>query len=98
MLDIRNKPLELRYEPQLRTMMGEVYSYTVVQDPPAGYDAPYTLALVKLDDGRIITAQLTDMSGAVAIGDRVEVVTRKLTSDGEKGIIVYGFKFRKLVS
>ncbi len=80
--------------------MGEVYSYTVVQEAPAGYEeqAPYYLALVKLDDGAMVTAQLTDVTNGISIGDRVEMVTRKLTSEGSKGIIVYGYKFRKLVS
>lgn len=75
---------------------GEVYSYTVVQDPPEGYEenAPYLLALVKLDEGPIITAQLTDVVDDITIGDRVEMVTRKLTSEGKQGMIVYGYKFR----
>jgi uncharacterized OB-fold protein len=79
---------------------GEIYSYTVVQDAPEGYEeqAPYFLALVKLDEGQIITAQLTDVTGQVAIGDRVEMVTRKLTSEGNKGMIVYGYKFRPVLS
>ncbi len=78
---------------------GVVYSYTIVQEPPAGYEdqAPYYLALVKLDDGKIVTAQLTDVSDGVSIGDRVEMVTRKLTTDGPRGVIVYGYKFRKVV-
>ena len=33
----------------------------------------------------------------VAIGDQVEMVTRKLTTDGERGMIVYGYKFRPLI-
>lgn len=77
---------------------GEVYSYTTVYDPPAGYEeqAPYTVALVKLTEGPIITAQLTDLgSEPVEIGMPVEMVTRKLRNDGnERGIIVYGYKFR----
>lgn len=79
--------------------IGEVYSYTVVQDAPKGYtgQAPYILALVKLDDGPIVTAQLTDIDD-VSIGDRVEMVTRKLTSEGERGVIVYGYKFRPMVT
>jgi uncharacterized protein len=79
---------------------GEVYSYTVVQEAPAGYEeqAPYYLALVKLDEGPMVTAQMTDVKDGVAIGDRVEMVTRKLTTEGSKGMIVYGYKFRKLVS
>lgn len=78
---------------------GVIYSYTVVQDPPAGYEeqAPYYLALVKLDEGKLVTAQLTDVNGGVSIGDRVEMVTRKLTTEGAQGMIVYGYKFRKVV-
>lgn len=78
---------------------GEIYSYTVVQEAPAGYEdqAPYVLALVKLDEGQLITAQITDIDEIPAIGDRVEMVTRKLTTEGERGIIVYGYKFRKVL-
>lgn len=78
---------------------GEIYSYTVVQDPPAGFEwqAPYYLALVKLNEGPIITAQLTDFDTEPKIGDAVEMVTRKLTTEGEKGMIVYGYKFRQAI-
>ena len=77
---------------------GEVYSYTTIYDPPAGYEpnAPYTVALVKLEEGPIITAQLTDLGEEpVAIGMPVEMVTRRLRSDGDdRGMLVYGYKFR----
>ncbi len=77
--------------------MGEVYSYTTVLDAPEGFEdqAPYVVALIKLDEGPMLTAQLTDLDGEPEIGMRVEVVTRKLRTDGEAGIIVYGYKFRK---
>ena len=77
---------------------GEVYSYTTVYDAPAGFEeqAPYTVALVKLEEGPLVTAQLTDTSEAeVEIGTPVEMVTRRLRSDGdERGMLVYGYKFR----
>jgi uncharacterized OB-fold protein len=78
---------------------GEVYSFTTLQEPPEGFEeqAPYTLALIKLDEGLLITAQLTDLDGPVAIGDRVEMVTRKLSTEGSKGMIIYGYKFRKVL-
>jgi hypothetical protein len=78
---------------------GEVYSFTTLQEPPEGFEeqAPYTLALIKLDEGPLITAQLTDLDGPVAIGDRVEMVTRKLSTEGAKGMIIYGYKFRKVL-
>lgn len=81
---------------------GEVYSYTTIYDPPAGFEeqAPYTVALVKLEEGPLVTAQLTDMGEQpVEIGTPVEMVTRKLRNDGdERGMIVYGYKFRPLLN
>ena len=49
---------------------GEVYSYTTVYEPPAGYEeySPYTVALVKLAEGPLVTAQLTDVDQ-----DKVEI-------------------------
>jgi hypothetical protein len=80
---------------------GEVYSFTTVYDAPAGFEdgAPYTLALIKLDEGPMVTAQLTDLdSRGIEIGMPVEMVTRKLRSDGERGMLVYGYKFRPLLA
>jgi uncharacterized OB-fold protein len=76
---------------------GEVYSFTTVRNAPAGFEegAPYTVALVQLDEGPMLTAQLTDLGEKpVEIGMPVEMVTRRLRSDGERGILVYGYKFR----
>ena len=77
-------------------LRGTVYSYTLVQEAPGGFEeqAPYYLALVELEDGDLITAQLTDIDGEVNIGDALEMVTRKLTTEGARGMIVYGYKFR----
>ena len=79
------------------TGVGEIYSYTTIYDAPAGFEqyVPYTVALVKLDEGPLLTAQLTDIDPEnVEIGLPVEMVTRKLRTDGEEGMIVYGYKFR----
>jgi uncharacterized protein len=77
---------------------GEVFSFTRMVNAPAGFQeqAPYTVALVKLEEGPVVTAQLTDLGDQeVQIGMPVEMVTRKLRSDGdERGILVYGYKFR----
>jgi uncharacterized OB-fold protein len=79
---------------------GEIYSYTVVLDAPEGFEEyqPYTIALVRLDDGPMVTAQLTDFDAPPEIGQRVEMVTRRLRTDGDQGIIVYGYKFRPLLA
>ena len=79
---------------------GKVYSYTMVHDPPASHadQAPYTLALVQLDEGPLVTAQLTDLEEqCVEVGMPVEMVTRKLRADGDQGPLIYGYKFRPLL-
>lgn len=51
--------------------------------------------MVRLEEGPLVTAQLTDLGEQpVEIGMPVEMVTRKLRSDGERGMLVYGYKFR----
>jgi len=57
------------------------------------------VALVKLQEGPVITAQLTDLGDQpVSIGMPVEMVTRKIREDGdEHGMLVYGYKFRPAV-
>lgn len=81
---------------------GEVYSFTTVYDPPAGFEdfVPYTVAMVKLEEGPLVTAQLTDVPNVdVKIGMSVEMVTRKLRSaTDERGMLVYGYKFRPAVA
>ena len=80
---------------------GEVFSYTTIYEAPAGFDdsAPYTVALVKLEEGPMVTAQLTDLgSQPVEIGMPVEMVTRRLRQDGdERGMLIYGYKFRPVL-
>ena len=78
---------------------GEVYSHTTVQDAPAGFEenAPYTVALVKLEEGPLLTAQLTDLGEeAVEIGTPVEMVTRRVRCDDADSPILYGYKFAPL--
>ena len=80
---------------------GEVYSFAHVADAPAGYTEyqPYTVALIKLDEGPLLTAQLTDVDETdVRIGMPVEMVTRKLKEEGENGMVVYGYKFRPVLA
>lgn len=80
---------------------GEVYSHTTVYDAPEGFEenVPYTVALVKLEEGPLVTAQMTDIGDqTVEIGTPVEMVTRKLRTDGdERGLLVYGYKFRPVL-
>ncbi len=75
----------------------EVYTFSTVYNAPEGFEpyTPYTVALVKLEEGPVVTAQLTDVAPKdVQIGMPVEMVTRRLRTHGEEGTIVYGYKFR----
>src|SRR5689334_21525065 len=50
------------WEPYVLSGAGTIYSFSVVRQLPAGYEeqAPYILALIRLAEGPLITAQLTD--------------------------------------
>jgi len=88
------EPLELQGS-------GTLYSYSRVHQSPRGFAnlGPNTVGMVQLDDGPLIMAQLTDIEGVdVHIGMPVEMVTRKLRESSEHGYIVYGYKFRPLLS
>ncbi len=78
---------------------GEVYTYSTVYQAPEGFQEtiPYTVALVRLEEGPMVAAQLTDVDvDQVEIGMPVEMVTRRLQAEGDEGIIHYGYKFRPL--
>lgn len=81
---------------------GRIYSYTVMRDAPAGFEqnAPYTVAIVHLEEGPMVTAQLTDLGDQpVEIGMPVEMVTRRIREDEpKKGMLVYGYKFRPVMN
>lgn len=70
-------------------------------DGPAGFrqNTPYFVALIQLNEGPMITAQLTDVGDEeIKIGSPVEMVTRKLREDGDHhGAILYGYKFRPVL-
>jgi hypothetical protein len=78
---------------------GEIYSHTTAYEGlPDGFQGlgPLTIALIKLEEGPIVTAQLTDLGDKKPeIGMPVEMVTRRLQDNSdEQGIIIYGYKFR----
>lgn len=79
---------------------GKVYSSTVVYQAPEGHtgSTPYQMALIDLEKGVRVAAQLTDLADPaimVPIGSDVEMVTRKLMDNKDKrGILKYGYKFR----
>lgn len=80
---------------------GVVETFTIIRVAPSGFgdQAPYAVAIIKLDDGVKITAQIVDCDPeSLAIGDRVRREFRRLQQDGESGILCYGYKFVPLVT
>lgn len=88
------------WEPVVLSGRGEIFSFSVIRQAPDGYESltPYPVALVRLAEGPLVTAQLSDCDEEdLAIGQPVEMVTRKLMDTGEDGVLVYGYKFRPVL-
>ena len=76
---------------------GEIISYTIIHVGPEEFEkqAPYPLAIIKLDEGPQITAQIVDCEiSDVKIGMKVESTIRRIQEDGYIGAIYYGYKFK----
>ena len=74
---------------------GKVVTHTTIYAAPEGFSkmAPYVLAIVELDEGPRLTAQVVCDPSEVKIGMRVKSVFRKLGEEGPEGVIYYGTKF-----
>ncbi len=74
---------------------GEVFSYTIVHTGARDFAklTPYILAIIKLDEGPMLTSQVICSPKDVFIGMKVRTVFRKLGEESEKGMIYYGTKF-----
>ena len=75
---------------------GKILSYTIIRIPPEGFEkyAPYAVAVIELDEGTRISGLIVDDASKVEIGKYVETVFRKISEDGDSGLIHYGLKWR----
>ena len=75
---------------------GKVVTFTVVRVPPAGFteQTPLPIALVELMEGVRIMVQIGDVAdpAELAIGTPVRLEFRRISWDGEAGLIFYGHK------
>jgi uncharacterized OB-fold protein len=75
---------------------GKILTYTVVRVPPAGFtdQSPLPIALVELTNGVRLMAQVGDIAdpSELSIGMPVRLEFRRISSDGEAGVIFYGHK------
>ena len=83
-------------KPYAASGKGKIYSYSIVHVAQEGFEleVPYVLAIIELDEGAKLTAQLCDVdSEDVRIGLPVEVMFRKVNEAKDGGIIHYAYKF-----
>ena len=76
---------------------GVIFTYTIIRVSSDQFDAqvPYPIAIIKLDEGPCITAQIVDCdTNEIKIGMRVIVTFRKIQEDSRIGAIYYGYKFK----
>ncbi len=76
---------------------GEIISFSEIHSPPSGFEKkiPYTIAIVKLEEGPMLTAQIVDYK-KIEIGAKVESCLRIMYTDGISGVIQYSTKFRPI--
>ncbi len=85
------------FEPFTFSGRGELYSFTTLHQAPAGFESytPYAVGMIRLDEGPLVEAMLTDASeDELEIGQRMEMVTRRIREESERGVLIYGYKFR----
>jgi len=75
---------------------GKVVTFTIVRVPPAGFteQTPLPIALVELDNGVRVMVQIGDVEDpeSIEIGMPVRLEFRRVSWDGEAGVIFYGHK------
>ena len=75
---------------------GTVFTYSIIHEAPAESNnlKPYAVAMIKTDDGVLVTGQLVDVDlDKIEIGMPVRMVLRRIGEEGHQGIIHYGYKF-----
>ena len=78
---------------------GEVLTYTIIHVGPEAFEeqVPYPIAIIQLEEGPKVTAQIVDCNiEDVHIGMKVQSTFRKIQQDGSTGAIYYGYKFKKV--
>lgn len=74
---------------------GKLLTYTIIRVPPSQFtdQSPYAMGVVELDRGVKILSQIVDCDlDKLEIGQRMRIEFRKIYSEGEAGIICYGYK------
>ncbi|MBM3317046.1 MAG: Zn-ribbon domain-containing OB-fold protein [Candidatus Eisenbacteria bacterium] len=74
---------------------GQLVSYTVIRTPSAEFtgQAPFAVGIVEMDDRVRLTAQVVDVGfDELRVGLPVRLEFRRISAEGESGVIHYGYK------
>ena len=74
---------------------GTVVTHTIIRTASDQFEdlTPYPLAIIELDEGPRMTAQIVCSPEEVKNGMRVKPVFRRIATDGTSGVIYYGTKY-----
>jgi uncharacterized OB-fold protein len=82
-------------EPYKLNGKGKIVTFAITHVAPNGFEdqVPYAIAIIELEEGPRLTAQITDCDpDVVKIGDEVEMIFRRIGQEGSDGPIYYGYK------
>ena len=71
---------------------GKLISWTSVKTAPAGFEGPYVVGMVELEEGPVFAAQVIGEEGKMKFKAPVRQAFRKL-AETEDHLLVYGTKF-----
>ena len=85
-------------EPFQLSGKGKIYTYSIIRTPPKEFEneAPYVIAIIELEEGAKIAAQVDCDIDKVHIGMPVEATFRRIKEDGKDGVINYGYEFKPI--
>jgi uncharacterized OB-fold protein len=78
---------------------GRIISWTMIKIPPQGFEnqAPYPVALIKLDDKKTIIVQMVDyVEKDLRFGRKVVIVVRRRIQPEENAVIPYNVKVKPI--
>lgn len=78
---------------------GIIETFTLIRVPPAGFERtePYPVVVVMINSREKLVGQLVDYADSqLKIGQKVEVVLRRIKETDKEGVIPYGVKFKPI--
>jgi len=72
--------------------IGKMLSWTTIHASPEGFEAPYTVALIKYENGVVLPGLVVGDMARLEVGSTVKPVLRRL-SENSGGLLIYGVKF-----